>query len=194
GGPRDPQPGNIGGTRRDTQGGPEDDRGTALPLAAAAAAPAVGSSAAVNSTDVTVARVYVAADPSADGQNALFVGGTDGDDVITANGSRDVLVGGLGRDALTAGRDDDILIGGVYLFSGDLDAVFGLMNEWRGSAGYADRLADIRAGGSDGLYALTAATVADEGAADRLYGNQEQDWFWSYLFDVNDEHGNETNR
>ena len=31
-------------------------------------------------------------------------------------------------------------------------------------------------------------------AADRLYGNQGQDWFWSYLFDVNDEHGNETNR
>ena len=54
--------------------------------------------------------------------------------------------------------------------------------------------ADVRAGGSDGLYALTAATVADDGAADRLYGNQGQDWFWSYLFDVNDEHGNETNR
>ena len=114
--------------------------------------------------------------------------------MITANGTRNVLVGGLGRDTLTAGRDDDILIGGVYLFSGDLDAVSGLMNEWKGSAGYADRLADVRAGGSDGLYALTAATVADDGAADRLYGNQGQDWFWSYLFDVNDEHGNETNR
>jgi Ca2+-binding RTX toxin-like protein len=32
GGPRDPQAGNIGGTQRDTQGGPEDDRITALPL------------------------------------------------------------------------------------------------------------------------------------------------------------------
>src|SRR6185295_4842675 len=31
GNPRDPQPGNTQ-ARRDTQGGPEDDRGTALPL------------------------------------------------------------------------------------------------------------------------------------------------------------------
>ena len=32
GGPRDPQPGNNGGVNRDTTGGPEDDRGTGLPL------------------------------------------------------------------------------------------------------------------------------------------------------------------
>jgi Ca2+-binding RTX toxin-like protein len=280
GGPRDPQPGNIGGSHRDTQGGPEDDRGTALPLAGAAGAAAVGSTAAVNTADVTVARVYVAADPSVDGQNALFVGGTSGDDVIvvqrgttsayidvvingvdqgefpvtsggvpigriivygnagndtitintnvgaidaviyggdgndtitggagstfadggdgndliTANGSRDVLVGGLGQDTLNAGKDDDILIGGVYLFSGDLDTVYGLMKEWKSSASYADRIADIRTGGSDGAYALTSLTVVDDGAVDHLNGAQGQDWFWSYLFDQDDDHGNEINR
>ncbi len=56
GGPRDPQPGNIGGSHRDTQGGPEDDRGTALPLAATPPGAAPRSSAAGDSTDMTVAR------------------------------------------------------------------------------------------------------------------------------------------
>jgi hypothetical protein len=32
GGPRDPQPGNTPGGGYDTSGGPEDDRGTAMPL------------------------------------------------------------------------------------------------------------------------------------------------------------------
>src|SRR5204863_7327592 len=58
GGPRDPQPGNSH-ARRDTQGGPEDDRGTALPLAAAPAAPSGASSLATNSIDVTVSTVGV---------------------------------------------------------------------------------------------------------------------------------------
>src|SRR5439155_3592050 len=56
--PRDPQPGNIGGTQRDTKGGPEDDRTTAPPLTTgfprALAAPSGGSSASSNSSDVTL--------------------------------------------------------------------------------------------------------------------------------------------
>src|SRR5262249_47206383 len=76
GAPRATRAGNSGGSPRDPRGPPEDARGPPLPLAAPAAAPAVSSTVAENSTDVTVARVYVASDPSADGQNALFIGGT----------------------------------------------------------------------------------------------------------------------
>ena len=268
--------GQESGSRRDTQGGPEDDRGTALPLNGGGS----GGSGSGNGGDVTVGQVYVAADPSNPTANALFVGGTLGDDTIviqagttaasisvtingiargqflvanggvligriivygnagndtitvnanvgaiatviyggdgndtlsggagsafidggagndaiTAAGNRDILIGGSGQDTLTAGHDDDILIGGVYLFSEDLDAVYGLMRAWSSSASYSARIADIRAGGTDGLYALTTSTVTDDGAVDRLGGSQGQDWFWSYLFDQDDEHGNEANQ
>jgi Ca2+-binding RTX toxin-like protein len=263
--------------QRDTQGGPEDDRGTALPLGGGTSG---GSGAGSGNTgDVTVGQVYVAADPSVDGQTALFVGGTngndaivvrrgataasitvtingvsrgefpvtsggasigrvivygnagndtitidstvgaiaavlyggagddtitggagstfadggDGNDLITANGSRDILIGGRGVDVLTTAHDDDILIGGIYLDADDLGAAHDLMEEWKSSASYSQRLADLRAGGTDGLYALNTSTVLDDGSADRLTGGQGQDWFWSYLFDQDDERGNETN-
>src|SRR5207245_2243627 len=72
--PRDPQPGNTSGSHRDTQGGPEDDRGTALPLILTPpVAPAAAISAAGNNIDVTINRVYVMTDPSNPGQLALFV-------------------------------------------------------------------------------------------------------------------------
>jgi Ca2+-binding RTX toxin-like protein len=98
GAPRDPQPGNIGGTGRDTQGAPEDDRGTALPLAAVtAAAPA---SVANNAVDVTLSQVYVATDPSNPVALALFVGGTNGNDTIlvrqgTTAAFLDVVINGV---------------------------------------------------------------------------------------------------
>ena len=89
GAPRDPQPGNIGGTQRDTQGGPEDDRGTALPLAPVpAVAPSGVATVASNSTDVTVNVVYVTADPSNPSQLALFVGGSGGNDTIVVQSGK----------------------------------------------------------------------------------------------------------
>ncbi len=44
------------------------------------------------------------------------------------------------------------------------------MAMWKSSASYAQRLADIRTGGADGLYALQTSTVLDDGVADYLYG------------------------
>ena len=106
GAPRDPQPGNIGGTRRDTQGGPEDDRVTALPLttglAGAPAAPSGGSSVASNSSDVTLNTVFVSADPSNPSARALFVGGSNSaDTILVRQGSSsaylDVVVNGVDK-------------------------------------------------------------------------------------------------
>jgi Ca2+-binding RTX toxin-like protein len=82
GGPRDPQPGNTH-ARRDTRGGPEDDRNTALPLQLYSGATAAASSTAQgNSTDVTVNNVVVTPDPSDPSRLALFVGGGSGNDTI----------------------------------------------------------------------------------------------------------------
>ncbi len=279
GGPRDPQAGNTPGTKRDTQGGPEDDRSTALPLNAdPAQAPSGGSPVPPPDVDVTVNAVYVAADPADNGQLALIVGGGDGndtilvrpgttsayldvvvngvdqgqflitsgagtigrvlvygndgndtitvstavkvdtvlyggagDDTITGGGGnnfldggdgndvlkggtgRNVMVGGLGRDTLNGVKDDDILIGGTYKYSGDLTAVFNLMAVWTdASLSYAQRISGLRAGGTDGLFAFTGATVLDDGAVDYLFGNQGTDWFWAFAGDVTDKKGNET--
>ena len=72
GGPRDPQPGHTH-AKRDTQGGPEDDRNTALPLTAPAGPPAPSSGSGPNSQDVTVNNVTVTQDPDNANQRALFV-------------------------------------------------------------------------------------------------------------------------
>src|SRR5262249_29800081 len=76
GGPRDPQPGNTGGSHRDTLGGPEDDRGTALPLTGLGSAGA-GSG---NTFDASKAGAYVDEDVTDASHNTLYIGGTSGDD------------------------------------------------------------------------------------------------------------------
>src|SRR5262249_32095153 len=101
GGPRDPQ--SVSSGNRDTQGAPEDDRSTALPLAPTPpVAPSGPSSGGGNSTDVTVNAVYVTQDPSNPAQLALFVGGTNGGDTIvvrqgTTAGSIDIVINGVDR-------------------------------------------------------------------------------------------------
>jgi len=55
-------------------------------------------------------------------------------------------------------------------------------------------MANLRAGGSDGLFAFNTATVLDDGAKDTLNGAQGQDWFWAFTLDITDQHGNETNQ
>ena len=109
GGPRDPQAGNTPGTRRDTQGAPEDDRGTALPLSVAGAA-ARSSAPAANSTDATVDAVLITADPSDPTRLALFVGGTDAADAIeirqgAAAGTVEVVVNGVSRGVFPTAID-----------------------------------------------------------------------------------------
>jgi Ca2+-binding RTX toxin-like protein len=278
GGPRDPQAGNTQ-ARRDTQGGPEDDRGTALPLAGTSAAAPVQAATQVNTFDVTINNVTVTKDPSTPSQLALFIGGGSGDDVIevrrgssanmlhvlvnsvdkgefartssagtigrviiygndgndtitvnadvdpivavlyggagndtlrggagnnvldggagddilTGNAAADILIGGSGLDTLYAGGGDDILIGGIYLPSEDLDAVAAILAEWASSLSYNQRIADLRSGvGANGIYQVNNTTVIDDGTADTLNGDKDQDWFWLLGLDQTDKKGNET--
>jgi hypothetical protein len=82
GGPRDPQPGNTSGSKRDTQGGPEDDRNTFLPLNGVGGGGGGSGSGSGNGSNVILDAVYVAANPSDPTALALFVGGTNGNDTI----------------------------------------------------------------------------------------------------------------
>src|SRR5262249_54099152 len=77
GSPRDPQFNTH--SSRDTQGGPEDDRGAALPTGGGGGGSGQGSG---NGSDVTFGNIVVSQDPSNPGQMALFVGGTNSSEVI----------------------------------------------------------------------------------------------------------------
>ncbi|WP_392533892.1 DUF4347 domain-containing protein [Nostoc sp. C117] len=132
GSPRDPQPGNTQ-ARRDTQGGPEDDRTTALPLSGGSTNPPTNPPTTSNNNDVTLNQVFVAQDPTNSTQSALFVGGGSSNDNIevrrgssastirvlvngadkgefarTTNGStigRIIIYGNAGDDTITVNSD-----------------------------------------------------------------------------------------
>lgn len=132
---------------------------------------------------------------------AVVFGG-DGNDVINASGSvaddillgeagndslrggsgRNLLIGGLGNDTLNGGSADDIVIAGTTDFDGNLAALIAIMDEWgRTDLAYQDRLNHLTgavAGGLNGSDLLTATTVHDDAAVDRLHGNAGQDWFF----------------
>jgi Ca2+-binding RTX toxin-like protein len=166
GAPRDPQPGNIGGSRRDTQGGPEDDRSTALPLVATPpVAPSGARSVAGDSTDVTVNAVYVTADPSNPDQLALFVGGSNGDDTIlvrqgTTAGYLDAVINGVdrGQFAISSGAGT---IGRIIAYGNDGNDTITI----NPSAGLIDAILDGGAG-NDVLTAGAGNALIDGGAGD----------------------------
>jgi Ca2+-binding RTX toxin-like protein len=120
-------------------------------------------------------------DASASAAQAVLVGGA-GDDVLLGGSGRDLLLGGAGADTLHGGGGDDLLIGGTTVHDGNLAALAALAAEWgRTDADYVTRIAHLngtQAGGLNGPYLLNTQTVADDGAADDLYGELGQDWFF----------------
>ena len=117
--------------------------------------------------------------------NALL--GGDGADVLWGGSGRDLLLGGLGTDVLHGGDGDDLLIGGTTDFDADLPALRALLAEWaRPDANYLGRIAHLvgSPGGLNGDYRLTLDTAADDGAADQLYGEGGQDWFFAWPGDT----------
>ncbi|MDB5171471.1 MAG: hypothetical protein JWN51_244, partial [Phycisphaerales bacterium] len=134
GSPRDPQPGNSHGSR-DTQGAPEDDRSTALPLIvtvatapaaapATALAPTVVAAGTANTTTAAYKGAQLVADPSNVGQLMLVVAGGDAADVIivakgTGNGTFVVTINGVSQGQFTAPTGSAISRLVVYGNGGD---------------------------------------------------------------------------
>ena len=82
GGPRDPQPGNTH-AHRDTHGGPEDDRNTALPLdRQRTPLPPPSSTTSGNGADARARQRVHRSGPGRHRPVVLFVGGTSNGDVI----------------------------------------------------------------------------------------------------------------
>jgi hypothetical protein len=88
---------------------------------------------------------------------------------------------------------DDILIGGTTDHDSNLAALNAIMAEWGrtdlpGTAQqqYNARVDHLRLGGGlNGDFLLTAATVHDDAASDRLYADARWEWFFALLSGTN---------
>src|SRR5262249_10124047 len=116
--------------------------------------------------------------PKGGGGNGGLGGGSGGGVLVRPPG-RELLIGGTGSERLVGGRGDDILVAGTTDFDVNEAALCAVMDEWtRSDADYATRIGHLTGsmpGGLNGLYRLTAATVHDDGMADRLTGSSGLD-------------------
>jgi Ca2+-binding RTX toxin-like protein len=113
--------------------------------------------------------------------NNVLVGGA-GNDSLYGGSDRDLLIGGMGADTLRAGHGGAILIGGYTEYDANLPALLAIMKEWgRTDADYNTRVKHLQgtsAGGLNGSYRLTTATVHDDAVVDSLNGWDGMDWFF----------------
>ncbi|WP_406696293.1 calcium-binding protein [Singulisphaera sp. Ch08] len=121
------------------------------------------------------------------GGNDILVG-NGGDDTLSGNAGTDILIGGAGADALSGGNGDDMLIGGSTSYDSNIGALTAIMAEWsRTDLDYATRISHLNgsvAGGRNGAFFLTGATVLNDAAIDSLYGDDGLDWFLLFPNDV----------
>jgi hypothetical protein len=110
--------------------------------------------------------------------NDILVGG-DGNDKLCGSAGRDILIGSNGVDQLIGETADDILIGGSTTYDENPSALAAILTEWTSNTAYNFRVSRIRSGGgANGTFTLNSGTVLDDGAADTLFGDIGQDWFF----------------
>ena len=112
----------------------------------------------------------------------LLVGGP-GDDVLIGGSGNDLAFGGAGADTLLGAGGNDLLVGGASSYDAETPAnraaLGALLAAWTGGkAKPATRLAAIMSGdGVGGNARLSAETVSNDGASDRLDGSGGTDLF-----------------
>ncbi len=118
------------------------------------------------------------------GQNlaSSILDGGAGNDRLVGSSARDLLIGGTGKDILAGGGGDDILIAGNTTHETELNhglAVLELyLATWNGAGSYAARR-DALLAGRVSRPKLDGKVVLDDAAADRLFGEAGQDWFFA---------------
>jgi Ca2+-binding RTX toxin-like protein len=180
GGPRDPQPGNTHASR-DTQGAPEDDRGT------------VAAAAQANTVDVTVGNVIVSQDPSDPARLALYVGGTTGNDVIevcsgSTAGTLRVVINGLDQGTFArttaAGTIGRLVVYGndgndAVTINSNVDAIAAVIYGGAGNDTLTGGLGSNFLDGGDGNDTVTGNSARDiligGGGQDSLFGSSGDD-------------------
>jgi Ca2+-binding RTX toxin-like protein len=112
--------------------------------------------------------------------------GHGGSDILTSSATkttaRGLLIGGAGADALSGGVADDLLIASSTSHDENDDALLAILDEWKSSRAYADRIANLQgdAGGlNNGFYLQNSPDTiySDAPDSDTLLGNLGRDWF-----------------
>ena len=123
------------------------------------------------------------------GTNQLYAG--TGNDVLVGGGllsflygglGRDVLIGGPGQSFLYGGAGDDLMIAGTTGYDSNDAALTAILNEWTSGNSFAIRIGHLQgtlAGGANGAFLLSAATVHANGMRNYLYGGLKQNWFFA---------------
>jgi Ca2+-binding RTX toxin-like protein len=126
------------------------------------------------------------------GNHDILVGGAGADFLFGGNG-RDLLIGGTGVDLLAGGSGQDILIGGSTAHDPSETALQAILTEWlRTDVTYEARIQHLTGATTGGLNGSSllrfqnqpSDTVKDDGVADELRGQGDQDWFFSLPPDV----------
>jgi hypothetical protein len=122
------------------------------------------------------------------GGGIAFGGG--GTDILVGGANRDILVGGDGGDVIVGNSGDDVLISALTVYDDRFAnpshglAWASIQAEWNSGRNFADRVRNIRDGGSgtrlNGVFRLNDGTVNDDAANDMfdlLVGGSGNDWF-----------------
>jgi Ca2+-binding RTX toxin-like protein len=111
---------------------------------------------------------------------ANVLAGGAGNDNLNGGTEKDILIGGIGADILTGGSGENLFLGARYTSETNVTALIALRSEWTSASSYSNRVAHLLgtlAGGLNGSYKLTSATVKEDSAKDTLKGNAGKDWY-----------------
>ncbi len=109
--------------------------------------------------------------------------GNGGNDQLFGGSGRDLLIGGLGMDVVRGGSGEDLLIAGRTSFDLDQQQLRRIYDEWTSSRDFATRVANIHGTGTgprlNGDTFLNSSTVLTDEVLDQVFGELNNDWFWS---------------
>lgn len=125
------------------------------------------------------------------GSAASLLVGNGGNDRLVGGGGRNVLIGGFGSDRVEGLGGDDLIVGGRTAFDATVDQLWLILNEWKSTRTYDQRIANLtgvgtasRANGDVFLQNTPDDTVfGDDGAMDELLGGTGRDWYFADLED-----------
>ncbi len=106
--------------------------------------------------------------------------GGAGNDKLNGGTGKDILIGGIGADTLTGGSGENLLLGTGYTGENNVLALIALRSEWTSASSYDNRVAHLLgtlAGGANGSYRLTSATVKEDNVMDTRNGGNGKDWY-----------------
>ncbi len=123
---------------------------------------------------------------TAAGTASVLIGG-GGNDLLLGGSGRNVLIGGLDADRLEGLGGDDLMIGGRTAFDTDVDSLWLILEEWKSSRTYAQRVANLRGLGTNDrnngtIYLKRDAVTTvfgDIDALDEMLGGTGRDWYFA---------------